>query len=71
MRFGFQDLHHEASDPMSLEIFLAGFAGIAFVTFLIFVLTGRSRLEEEIEDARLPRSARAKKAAGTPVSDGR
>ncbi|WP_161793821.1 hypothetical protein [Jannaschia aquimarina] len=56
---------------MSLEIFLAGFAGIAFVTFLIFVLTGRSRLEEEIEDARLPRSARAKKAAGTPVSDGR
>lgn len=45
---------------MSLEIFLAGLAGMTFIAVLIFILTSKSKTEEKLHDPNSAKSALAK-----------
>ena len=45
---------------MTVEIFLAGLAGMTFVAVLIFVLTSKAKTEEKLDDPKAPKSSLAK-----------
>ena len=45
---------------MTVEIFLAGLAGMTFVAFLVFILTSKARTEKKLNNPDAPKSALAK-----------